>query len=142
MKTKSTWKTFRNGSTIIAFVLLAVFLGLKFLTDSMGIHSRFCHDMIVACILWIGILWALIAVCWQLQFGFQTGQAMQRASQPVLTPGQIHERLCYELGREPTFSEVADVHQMLTSTHNQDMITAGAGVGLLLLANHTLHDHN
>ena len=141
MKTNSAWKTFRNGSTAIAAVVLVVGIVAKFLTDKAGIHSQFCHDMILYSILWIGILWTLVIIGWELGFGYRTGQAIGRASMPIPTPGQVYDRLTVELGREPTISEVSDVHQMLVSSHNQDMLNAGAGIGLLLLANHAVNDH-
>jgi hypothetical protein len=62
---------------------------------------------------------------------------------PALTPVpdafQIAAQLRIEMGREPTLVEVAAVHQMLTSDHNQKLIGAAALLGSALLIDKNLH---
>lgn len=69
-------------------------------------------------------------------FGREMDAAYQTLSTTVMSPIQIQQQLTMELGRPAQLNEVAAVHQMLTTEHNQQMISAGLTLGgLLMLAN-------
>jgi hypothetical protein len=63
---------------------------------------------------------------WYLREG---SRAIDRAFKPVPSPQEIHLHFVQTQGREPTVQEVAAIHQMLTSQHNEDLLGAAAMVG-------------
>jgi hypothetical protein len=70
-----------------------------------------------------------------LRFG---GRVIDMAMQPVPSPQQIRLQFIETQGREPTVQEIAALHQMLTSQHNQDMLNAGIVVGGAVLGNRAI----
>ena len=92
---------------------------------------------------WVGL--AGCAVCvgapffWYLR---KSSRAIDRAIKPVPSPEQIRLQFIQTQGREPTIQEVAALHQMLTSQHNQDLLNAGILVGGALLGARALSDNN
>lgn len=75
--------------------------------------------------------WVLF-IMW-LIFGREMDQAYQTLTTSPPSPAQIQWQLSQELGRPPTLVEVAAVHQMLVSDHNQQLIQAAETVGGLLM---------
>lgn len=71
--------------------------------------------------------------CKLLHFG---NQQINIAFEGIPSPAQIEQNLTKEWGREPTVAEIADVHQMLTSRHNQALLNAGLTFGGLYLLGH------
>jgi hypothetical protein len=59
----------------------------------------------------------------------QASRAIDAAMQPVPSPEQIRLQFIQTRGREPTVQEVAALHQVLMSQHNQDLLHAGILVG-------------
>lgn len=64
------------------------------------------------------------------------GREMRVASAPIPSPAQISAQLQAEWGRPATIEEVAAVHQMLTSRHNQALVNSGIALGALYLMGH------
>jgi hypothetical protein len=86
----------------------------------------------VCVFLGLGFSWFVIAV---VRVGWAAGGEINKAISPQLnlSPIQIAQQMRQELGREPTFEEVAAVHQMLMSERNQALVRGGLGLGALLV---------
>jgi hypothetical protein len=93
---------------------------------------------------WIALavvgFWAIRIFMWivsALWGGFHTVTAnVDVALKQIPSPQQIASQLEQEWGRPATVLEIAAVHQMLTSEHNQAVLNAGIGLGALYLVGH------
>jgi hypothetical protein len=83
--------------------------------------------MLGALVLSVGplIIWA----GWRI--GASIGDEIKLASTPIPSPIPIEAQLTAAWGRPPTVVEVAAVHQMLASRHQQALLNGVIGLGLL-----------
>ena len=102
---------------------------------NVGANEAYVMVLMLALILSAGYWVAFLALRW----GNGFGRNLDVVRRGVPTPAYIAAELQREWGREPTVQEVAAVHQMLTSRHNQALLDTGIGLGALYLMNRNLH---
>ena len=89
---------------------------------------------------WVGMAGCALCVGAPTYLYFrQTSRAIDVAMESVPSPQEIRLKFIQTQGREPTVQEVAALHQMLTSQHNQDLLNAGILVGGAVLGARALN---
>ena len=89
---------------------------------------------------WVGMAGTFLSVGAPFYCYLREGsRAIDRAFQPIPSPQEIRLQFIQAQGREPTVQEVAALHQMLTSQHNQDLVGAGIMVGGAVLGARALN---
>lgn len=121
----------RHPFATVSLVGLIIALAAFSVPDPSGAATTWTWVGMAGCALCVGApTWLYVR---------EGSRAIDRAFKPVPSPQEIRLHFVQTQGREPTIQEVAAIHQMLTSQHNQDLMGAVAMVGGAVLGARALN---